>query len=276
MATTAPPTSANPLAGLYEFTRAHLLVANNIALAAATLVAVLDFLAPRLSVAPLVVYSATAALLSLMVVAAIAPALVGGLISAMGYAASRADAPLWRKPLWQFSVAILFGVSVVGFASVARAGQGGLIAASFPAARTLQESMLGLRRDVADIRTGVAAANAKLDGIAERSYDPQRDLASLGYSYDDHGLTQAIQQGDPRAIGIFAKAGYKAQGRVPMLNILNGGQAWSSQAVAMLPRSMFGSRESCDHAGLLRERLREPAAQRLAAYERLCGSRRTG
>ena len=29
MATTAPRSSANPLAGLYEFTRAHLLVANN-------------------------------------------------------------------------------------------------------------------------------------------------------------------------------------------------------------------------------------------------------
>ncbi len=271
MAATTKASPANPLEGLYGFVRGHLLIANNCVLASATLVAVLDFLAPRLSIAPLIVYSATASLLALMVLAAIAPNATRRLISAIGFE-RREGPPLWRHPGWQFAVAMLLGVSVVGFASVAKASQGGLIASSVPVARTLQESMLGLSRDVADIRTGVEAANTKLDAMAERSADPQRDLASLGYAFNDHGLTQAIQQSDSRAIRLFVEAGYRAQGRVPILNILNGDQAWSPKAIGMLPRAMFASRQSCDDAGLLAGPLKEPAPERRAAFDRLCSA----
>lgn len=168
----APPP---PLDGLYGFVRAHLLIANNIVLASVTLVGVLDFLAPRLSVAPLIVYSATAGLLTLMVVAGFAPASVGRLMSGLGVRMEGSGVPLRRRPAWQFAVAILLGVSVVGFASVSKASQGGLIASSFPSARAAQESMLGLRQDVADIKSGVDRANAKLDQVAS-VVDP--DLAA--------------------------------------------------------------------------------------------------
>ena len=63
--------AANPLGGLYDFVRGHLIVVNNVVLASATLVAVLDFLAPRLSMAPVIVYSMTACLAALMLLAAI-------------------------------------------------------------------------------------------------------------------------------------------------------------------------------------------------------------
>ena len=260
----------SPLDPLYAFVKAHLLVANNICLATGTLVATLDFLAPKRWMAPAIVYSATATLLALMVFAAAAPALFNRLASALGWPPTRLGDPLWRRPLWQFCVAILAGVSIVGFASVARADRGGLAAGAIPAVRSLQESLLGLPRDVADIRTGVDSANAKLDVLAERSLDPQRDLASLGYPYDDHGLTKAIKQADARAVGLYVQAGYKAEDRLPMLNLLNGGQEWSAQIAAMLPRSMFAGRQACDEAGLLNGRMKAPADERIAAFKRLC------
>lgn len=172
MDTAAKPQSANPLDGLYVFARAHLLIINTVVAASTTLVAVLDFLAPRLSVLPKVVYSATAFLALLMLVSAFAPALLIRLISAVGLASSRpVSGPLWRRPAWQIALVILLAVSTVGFASVSKADQGGLIASNVPGARTLQESMLGLKRDVAEIRLGVNAANSKLD-ILVATIDP--------------------------------------------------------------------------------------------------------
>lgn len=168
---TAPPSAGNPLAGLYDFVRAHLLIANNIVLASATLVGALDFLTPRLAMAPRIVYSATAGLLLLMVVAAVAPTWMAGVLGSVGFQSRAHAVPLWRRPVWQFGVAILAGVSILGFASVAKASQGGLIASAFPAARSLQESVLSLRSDVADIKSGVGQANEKLDKLAS-AVDP--------------------------------------------------------------------------------------------------------
>ena len=261
----------NPADPLYEFVKNHLLIANNIVAASIFLVGALDFCAPRLWMAPQVVYSAAAGLLLLMVAAAAAPAFAGRLISGMGYQPRREAGPLWRKPLWQFAVAILMGVSVVGFASVAKADKGGLLASHFPAAKSLQDSLFGLSRDVADIRRGVDAANAKLDGMAARSADPQRELVTLGYPYDDHGLLRAIKQADRRALGLFVQAGYKAEDRIPMLNLLGGGgYEWSAPIAAMLPRSMFSNPAACDDAGFLSSRIREPVAERVATFKRLC------
>lgn len=167
----APANSGNPLSGLYDFVRAHLLIANNIVLASATLVGALDFLTPRLAMAPRIVYSATVALLALMVVAAVAPTFVARVLGSVGFQTTEQSVPLWRRPAWQFGVAILAGVSVLGFASVAKANQGGLIASAFPAAKTIQENLLSMRADVADIKSGVGQANEKLDRLAS-TVDP--------------------------------------------------------------------------------------------------------
>ncbi len=162
----------NPMGGLYEFVRGHLLIVNNVVVAAGTLVGALDFLAPRLSLAPLIIYSMTAGVALLMLLAAVAPGLAARLVSAVGGADGRGDAaPLWRRPVWQVAFAILLAVSIIGFCSVAKASQGGLIASQFPAARSLQESLLGLRRDVSDIKQGVDSANVKLDKLAD-AVDP--------------------------------------------------------------------------------------------------------
>jgi len=161
-----------PLGGLYGFVRDHLAVVNGIVMASTTTVGVLDFLAPRVSIFPTVIYSITAALVLLMVTAAVIPRFVSKAIARFGLAETRlSSVPLWRSPAWQFAVTILLGVTIVGFASVAKASQGGLIASQFPAAKGLQETLLSLQRSTADIKVGVEQANVKLDVIVE-AVDP--------------------------------------------------------------------------------------------------------
>ena len=164
--TPATPAPGHPFEGLYGFVRGHLLIVNNVVLACGTLVGALDFLAPRLSLLPRLLYSCTTLLALAMVAAAFAPAFAARIWALAGRSWPWHGGPLWRRPSWQLLVAILVGVSIVGFASVAKAAQGGLIASAFPAARSLQENLLSMRADVSDIKSGVVEANGKLDRIA--------------------------------------------------------------------------------------------------------------
>ncbi len=266
----------SPVEGLYAFVRGHLTPANQIVAGSATLVAFVDFMSPRLWMAPRVVYSFTAAVLALMLVAGLAPRATARALSAIGFGAVEAGSvPLWRRPAWQFGVALLLGVSALGWASLAKATQGGLIASQFPAARGLQESLLGLRRDVADIKQGVDAANGKLDALIGDSRDPRKDLVASGYLVNDSGLMGAVKQGDRRAAALFARIGYSAMGQGPMSVILTGEQPWDGALVAELPQSMFAAPSACVEAGgLLNYPLRPPVAERVAAFKRLCGADR--
>jgi len=261
-----------PLEGLYGFVRGHLVIVNAVAAASVTVVGVLDFLAPALSVLPRVVYSATAVLLCLMLISAIAPALAIRLISAAGFGARLpSSGPLWRRPAWQIVLAMLIGVTVLGFVSVAKASQGGLIASSVPAARSLQESLLGLRQGVADIGRGVDAANGKLDTLVADARDPQRELVSRGYSVDGSGLMRAFKLSDKKAVGLFVAIGYRVDWEGPLAVLLNGDQPWDGDLVALLPRSMFDNAKACDSQGyILVAEGKPPVAERLAAFKRLC------
>ena len=271
MATAQSSSNDNPLSGLYDFVRAHLLIANNIVLGSGTLVAALDFLAPRLSLAPTIIYSATAALLVLMIAAALAPAMVGRLLSTMGYMAMREDlVPMWRRPAWQFAAALLMGVSVLGWASVAKASQGGWIASKFPAARSLRESMLSLSADVADIRHGVDAANGKLDVIVADSKDPQRELVARGYD-PSHGLSKAVRANDAHAVGLFVAIGQPIREQGVLANLLSPLERVDAKIAAMLPRSMFGTGDSCKAGGYFASGdIEDGLAERVALFKRLC------
>lgn len=167
-ATEAAPTRAKPLHGLYEFVRSHVLIVNNVIAASATAVALLDFFAPRLSLLPRLVYGATALTVAVMICAALFPRWTERALKAVGAASSPRDEPLWRRPVWQFTVALLLAVSALGFISVAKAERGGALADSFSGVRSAQASLLGLERSAAAIRTGVESANAKLDRIVDR------------------------------------------------------------------------------------------------------------
>ena len=168
--------SESPVSGLYGFVRNHLATVNGLVLASGTVVALLDFLAPRVSVLPRVIYSITFGLVVLMVLAAVAPAMVGRALAALGLAFTRSDStPLWRKPAWQAAVTLLALIIAVGYASVAKASQGGLIASASPAVRSLQEDFLAMRGEVSEIGIGVRTANTKLDALAT-AVDP--DIAA--------------------------------------------------------------------------------------------------
>lgn len=65
-----------PFADLYDFVKMHLVIVNCIVLASGTIVGALDFLAPRLSFIPAVVYSLTALLALSMLAVALAPRLI--------------------------------------------------------------------------------------------------------------------------------------------------------------------------------------------------------
>lgn len=265
--------SGEPLAGLYGFVKTHLVVVNAVVVASASFVGAMDFLAPKLAIVPTLVYSATGALVLLMLVAALAPNLAVRMSAALGLSSRGGErVELWRRPAWQFTTAILLSVTAIGFASVARASEGGLIAGRFPAAREWQESLLALSRNTADISRGVAAANGKLDALMSDSRDPQREVVARGYSFDHSGLSNAIRQADVRAIRLFAQAGFKAQGQTPVVVLLNGPQPWNDEVAAALSAEMFGSPAACDEAGLLNYELKAPADRRVALYKRLCGS----
>ena len=148
-----------------------MLIANSLIAASTTAVAMLDFFAPRLSVLPRLIYTATALTVALMILGALFPAGAGAVLRAIGFGAASRSAPLWRRPAWQFSVALLLAVTALGFISVAKAERGGALADSFDGVKSAQESLLGLRQASAAIQTGVDAANAKLDRIAQ-SVDP--------------------------------------------------------------------------------------------------------
>lgn len=271
-ATGAQGVAARPFAGLYEFVKTHLVVVNGIVLASTTFVGAMDFLAPRLPVVPTVVYSATGLVVLLMLTAALSPAAIGRLLGAFGLSRRGAEAgPLWRRPAWQFSVAILLAVTVLGFASVARASEGGIIAGKFPEARRLQESLLALGRDTADISRGVGEANGKLDLLVADAHDPQKELTAKGYANSSSGLATAISRGDGVAVGLFVKSGFKVDGEGPMAVLLGG--AWHAETAASLPKPMFESPAACP-AGLFRWEFKEPVFERIAVYKRLCGPSR--
>lgn len=257
---------------MYEFVKTHLVVVNGIVLASTTFVGAMDFMAPRLSVVPTVVYSATGFVVLLMLAAAVAPAGIGRLLAPLGFA-SRSDAApsLWRRPAWQFSVAILLAVTALGFASVARASEGGIIAGKFPEARRLQESLLAIGRDTADISRGVSEANGKLDLLVADARDPEKELIAKGYTFSNGGLATAVARGDAVAIGLFVKSGFIVDGEGPMAALMGG--EWHAEIAAALPKPMFENPTACP-AGLFRWEIKEPAVARIALYKRLCGPSR--
>lgn len=167
-ASIAAASADRPFKGLYDFVREHIAVVNAVVLASSSAVAALDFLMPKVPEVGRAVYTGTSALAALMVLAAFAPSIATRLLSNEPLSARFGFA---RRPAWQCAAILLVVVSVVGFASVAKAAQGGLAASRFPEVRALQESFLSIQRGVADVGVGVREANEKLDRVVA-SVDP--------------------------------------------------------------------------------------------------------
>ncbi|MGE4240740.1 hypothetical protein [Ramlibacter sp.] len=73
-----------PLRGFYEFVRGHLAVFNGLVLTAGSLAGLVNYFAPGMKAVSVVIYSAVAALATLMAVAALWPALVAEAVGRAG------------------------------------------------------------------------------------------------------------------------------------------------------------------------------------------------
>ncbi len=222
-----------PFEDLYGFIRNHLLVVNAVVLFASTLVAAIDFLSPKLADAPTIIYSVTAMLVVAMLAAAVFPVAMSRVLSKLGMGLEASGMPLWRRPAWRLCLVGLVGISLVGFASVAHTTQGGLIASRVPAARSLQDNLLGLRQDVAEVQHGVDAANTKLDRIitavdpdnpADRCADLECAIAgrasakAVGRLFEKGAKTSGNPVNDGAMLMAAALSG--AQDRLETLNLL--------------------------------------------------------
>lgn len=225
---------AKPFEGLYGFIRNHLTFVNAVVLFATTVVSAIDFLlTPKFVGMVTIIYMATALLVVAMLAAAAFPVPMGKVLARVGIGMEQGDVPLWKRPAWRLCLLGLVGVSLAGFASVAHASRGGLIASSIPAARSLQESLLGLSRDVTDIKIGVDKVNAKLDRIAD-AVDPDNAAdrcADLDCAIHGGASAKTIRKlfakgatlpGNPVLDGamLFAAATSKASDRLETLELL--------------------------------------------------------
>lgn len=272
MAGQAADAPANPFAWLYEFIKGHLVVVNNLIAFSCFAVGALDFMAPKLWLLPRIVYSCTAMLAAAMLAAAVVPSLAAK-AQARFFGPAPSHEPLWRRGGWQFGFAMLCVVSIVGFASVAKASVGGLAASQFPAVRSLQEELLSIRAGLSDISSGVGQANAKLDALVGAEGDPRRALASRGYSVSHNGLKEAIGQGDEQAVAWFSQIKVPISDEGVMGRLLHT-QPWNPRIAASLDPSMFSEPAACVPNWI--HFVSEPLDERLSAYARLCGKGKLG
>lgn len=162
----APRPLATPesFEGLYHFVRSHLLIVNSLVGFASTSVALLDFLSPRVSLLPRVIYTGTAMLAAALLAAAVLPRVDRWLLGWL-FRSPHPQLRVWRQGAWQFAVLLLALVSGFGFESVAKAGQGGVLASAIPGVRALQARLLSIDTRLGEVGIGVSQANRKLDRI---------------------------------------------------------------------------------------------------------------
>lgn len=254
--------------------RDHLVPINNLILIATSLISLLgclDFLTAYTVVVSRTLYTAAGLGAFVLIVSAFWPGTVDRMLKAIGLHVARIDSmPLWKRPVWRVTLVVLLISAVFGVASLAKANEGGLMASHSKTIRSWQEELFQLRQDMAEVKAGVEAANGKLDTLVENSKDPQKDLIARGYTFNDSGLMQALKQADAHAVGLFVKAHYVANYEGPMAIILNGDQPWNGDVVALLPKSMFFAKTTCNEGVLLNYPVKPPAEERIAAFKRLC------
>ena len=244
--------TVKPFAGLYDFVKVHILVVNAVVLFSTVVVGVLDFLLPAIKPMLVLMYWFTGILSILMFVAAVFPGIWMQVTARLGYTRVEGLAPtvpLHQRAAWRGAVVLLIGVTFAGIGSLAKAKDGGVLATSFPSIKSLQESILSLKKDTAQIKDGVASANVKLDTLVADSQDPQKDLVARGYPFTGGGLMQAIKQGDQRAVGLFAKVRFRVEYVGTMAVLMNGPQPWDQEIADMLTKDMFIGREACQVGG---------------------------
>ena len=160
-----------------DWLREHIVPINNLVLISTSVTAVCDFFTPRSLSFNRGLYTITAAIALILIIAAFFPKYVDKALAALGYEArASGKTPVWQSPVWMFLVVLLLIFSTIGFASVAKASEGGLLASKFTSVKSAQEVLLSLKQDVAEVKAGVDSANIKLDSVNEKLASQQAKI----------------------------------------------------------------------------------------------------
>ncbi len=153
---------------IYDFVKEHVIPFNAVILMSITVAAVLDFLAPQAAYLAWVSYALAGLVLTIMMLELLhqRAVLKGDSFSARLLGRLRLPpGPVWRSPAWQVIAVIAVIALVLGYASKARAEDGGLIASSAPNLRNVQMLLLGLQQDTRRIQTTLDGMAPKIDSI---------------------------------------------------------------------------------------------------------------
>lgn len=169
-----------------------------------TLVAVFDFLSPRVALLPI---AATVAVVGLLVALALRKFIAPSLPQASGF--RRVLAPelgLHKSPVL-IATGLLSALMVSGAAwSSAASASGGVIASKFDTARNAQ-MQLGVLQGV---QKEQRVQTAVLEDIREgRTLNPRRELANQGILWTSDAFHSAIQSGDKPVVSLFLAGGMK-------------------------------------------------------------------
>ncbi len=273
---TAPAAQASApthaFSGLYRFVRDHVVIVNGLVGFAITSVSLLDFLSPRLSILPAVIYTGTALLAVVLLASALIPPL-DRWMNQLLHGTPSSQQPTWRRGTWQFAVLLLTLVSAFGFESVAKAQQGGVLASRFPAIKQFQQQFLQLHQDLGKVQAGVDQANAKMDRLLAADDDPHRAIRARGYDASDDGLMQAIRNHDLTGVALFTRIGMPVNQVGVLLVLWMQPEPWRSRLARQLAPGMFdpGNAQSC--AGPFLTGPESDVEDNLRIYARLCGRR---
>ena len=153
---------------IYDFVKEHVMPFNAVIVMSITVAAVLDFLAPQAAYLAWLSYALAGLVLTVMVLELLYRRAA---VNANSFYARLLDGlrsppgPLWNSPAWQVIGVIAVIALVLGYASKARAADGGLIASSAPNLRNVQVLLLGLQQDTQRIQATLNGMAPKVDSI---------------------------------------------------------------------------------------------------------------
>ena len=153
---------------IYDFVKEHVMPFNAVIVMSITVAAVLDFLAPQAAYLAWLSYALAGLVVMMMVLELLQRHT--GVNADSSYARLLArlrppPGPVWNSPGWQVVGIVAVIALVLGYASKARASDGGLIASAAPNLRNVQMLLLGLQQDTRRIEATLNNMDSKVDSI---------------------------------------------------------------------------------------------------------------
>ena len=230
---------------IYDFVKEHVMPFNAVIFMSITIVAVLDFLAPQAAYLSWLSY-ALAGLVAMMMILELLQRHTGvnanSLYTRLLARLRPPPGPVWNSPGWQVVGVMAVIALVLGYASKARAADGGLMASSAPNLRNVQVLLLGLQQNTQRIQTTLDSMAPKVDsiqasvgGMEAALKGPLEYLSEGDYAYlqkyiasgrklpqsTAHLLNGLNQKRNDRfeLLDLYIKHGFDIQQPVSMLNL---------------------------------------------------------